>query len=85
MALRCIISILWEYVYVYRFHTVEALELLAYNGLICNLTDSCIMLSFDVSFDKTKRIISVRADSVYKCVEISLIGGTKDTLSRAFQ
>ena len=37
--------------------------------LICSLTDTC-MFSFDVSFDKTQRFISVRADSVYMCVEI---------------
>ena len=55
----------------------SVLELWAYNGLICSLTDTC-MFSFDVCFDKTQRFISVRADSVYMCVEIQ-IGGQVDT------
>ena len=42
----------------------DVLELWAYIGLICSLTDTS-MFSFDVSFDKSQRFISVRADSVY--------------------
>ena len=68
-------------------------DLWAYNGLICSLTDTC-MLSVDVSFDKTQRFISVRSDSVYMLVcvlKFKLVDKptprylTEDTLSRAFQ
>ena len=50
-------------------HTGGVLELWTYNGFICSLTDPYIF-SFGVSFDKSQRFISVRADSVYICVEI---------------
>ena len=46
--------------------------------VLYGLTDTC-MFSFDVTFNKTQRFISVRADSVYMCVEI-LIGGQFDNL-----
>ena len=50
-------------------HSRDVLELWAYNDLIYSLTDTC-MFSFDVSFYKRERFISVRADFGYMCVEI---------------
>ena len=49
------------------------------------------MFSFDVSFYKTQRFISVRAESLYVCVEFILVDKStrrylaEDTLLRNFQ
>ena len=71
------VNFMWVCLCIGAPHSGDVLELWAYNGLICNLTDTC-MFSFDVSFDKTQPFISVWADSVYMCVEI-YIGGHQGT------
>ena len=46
-------------------HIVEA-----YSSCGHTMVSGTYMFSFGVSFDKTQRFISVRADSVYMCAEI---------------
>ena len=67
MKSSCLGSSEWPFAVPFQFY--ESMSVYRDATQCCRLTDIC-MFSFDVSFDKTQRFISVRADSVYMCVEI---------------